>query len=45
MNYKLCCIIFVLQDLNHNAAFTGAIMAHELGHNFGLRHDDGKLFS
>ena len=33
-----------IQDMYSNAAFTGAVMAHEMGHNFGLTHDDGKLF-
>jgi predicted Zn-dependent protease with MMP-like domain len=32
-----------MQDRNSNAAFTGAVMAHEMGHNFGLFHDDGKI--
>jgi hypothetical protein len=35
--------ISITQDTNSNAAYTGAVMAHEMGHNFGLLHDDGKI--
>ena len=33
-----------IQDRTSNAANTGALMAHEMGHNFGLQHDDGMSF-
>lgn len=34
--------IYFNQDYQASLAFTGAITAHEMGHNFGLEHDDSK---
>ena len=36
---------FVFQDHSANAWATAATFAHELGHNFGLQHDEDCKYS